>query len=119
MAHPASGNTALNYLGLSTQVSAQHLYVSDGPSRMYRIGKQSLEFKHQAIKETGLKLRESRLLVQALRALGKDHVTPEVLSKISDQIGDIPSGKILKDVQQVSAWIYKAIEEILKGSHHG
>ena len=116
--HP-SGNTALNYLGLSTQVSAQHLYASDGPSRIYRIGKQSLEFKHMAVKETGLQLRESRLLVQALRALGKDHVTPDVLSKISDQIGDIPSGKILKDVQQVSAWIYKAIEEILKGSQNG
>lgn len=114
-----SGNTALNYLGLSTQVSAHYLYVSDGPSRTYKIGSQSLEFKHMAIKETGLELRESRLLVQALRSLGKDHISPDIMKKISDQIGDVPSGKILKDVQKVSVWIYKAIEEILKGSQHG
>lgn len=116
--HP-SGNTALNYLGLSTQVSARHLYISDGPSRTYNIGSQSLEFKHMAIKETGLELRESRLLVQALRALGKDHISSDVIKKISDQIGDVPSGKILKDVQKVSVWIYKAVEEILKGTQHG
>ena len=116
--HP-SGNTALNYLGLSTQVSARHLYVSDGPSRTYEIGNQSLEFKHMAIKETGLELRESKLLVQALRALGKDHITLEVIRKISDQIGDAPSGKILKDVRQVSGWIYEVIEKILKGTQHG
>jgi hypothetical protein len=114
-----SGNTALNYLGLSTQVSAHNLYVSDGPSRTYKIGNQSLEFKHMAIKETGLELRESRLLVQALRSLGKDHISPDIMKKISDQIGDVPSGKILKDVQKVSVWVYKAIEEILKGSQHG
>lgn len=114
-----SGNTALNYLGLSTQVSARYLYVSDGPSRTYQIGNQSLEFKHMAIKETGLQLRESRLLVQALRALGKDHVTPDVIRKISDEIGSVPSAKILKDVQQVSVWIYEAIEKILKGSQNG
>lgn len=114
-----SGNTALNYLGLSTQVSARYLYVSDGPSRTYQIGNQSLEFKHMAIKETGLQLRESRLLVQALRALGKDHVTQDVIRKISDEIGNVPTAKILKDIQQVSVWIYESIEKILKGSQNG
>jgi hypothetical protein len=43
-----------------------------------------LEFKHVAVKETGLELRESRLIVQALRALGKDHVSQNVIRKISD-----------------------------------
>ncbi|NBK21442.1 MAG: hypothetical protein EOM68_05405 [Spirochaetia bacterium] len=114
-----SGNTALNYLGLSTQVSARYLYVSDGPSRTYQIGNQSLEFKHMAIKETGLQLRESRLLVQALRALGKVHVTQDVIRKISDEIGNVPNAKILKDIQQVSVWIYESIEKILKGSQNG
>jgi hypothetical protein len=114
-----SGSTALNYLGLSTQVSARHLYVSDGPNRTYEIGNQSLEFKHMAIKETGLELRESKLLVQALRALGEKHVTPDNMRKISAAIGDVPSVKILKDVRQVSVWIYEAIKEILEGSQHG
>jgi hypothetical protein len=109
-----SGNTALNYLGLSTQVSARHLYISDGPSRTYKIGNQSLEFKHMAMRETGLKLRESRLLVQALKALGKEHITTDIIKKISNTMGNVPSDKILRDTQRVSVWIYEAIEEILK-----
>jgi hypothetical protein len=72
-----------------------------------------------AIKETGLELRESKLLVQALRALGEKHVTPDNMRKISAAIGDVPSVKILKDVRQVSVWIYEAIKEILEGSQHG
>lgn len=112
--HP-SGNTALNYLGLSTQVPSRHLYISDGPSRVYVIGNQSLEFKHMAIKETGLKFRESRLLVQALRALGKEHITPEIIHSLSETMKNVPADKILQDTQQVSVWIYEVIEQILKG----
>ncbi|MBI9093980.1 MAG: hypothetical protein JEY71_03760 [Sphaerochaeta sp.] len=114
-----SGNTALNYLGLSTQVSARHLYISDGPSRTYEIGNQSLEFKHMAMKESGLQYRESRLLVQALKALGKEHITPDIIKKISDTMGNVSSDKILRDSQRVSVWIYEAIKEILKGSQNG
>ena len=36
-----SGNTALNLLGLSTQVPAQAVYLSDGPSKTYEIGKRT------------------------------------------------------------------------------
>ena len=67
----ASGETALNLLGLSTQVPGKWLYLSDGPSRQYGIGatgQQMLAFRQSALKDTGLKLRESGLLVQALKA---------------------------------------------------
>ncbi|MBJ2355754.1 DUF6088 family protein [Sphaerochaeta sp. S2] len=112
--HP-SGNTALNYLGLSTQVPSRHLYISDGPNRVYVIENQSLEFKHMAIKETGLKFRESRLLVQALRALGKEHITPEIIHTLSETMKKVSADKIVQDTQQVSVWIYEVIEQILKG----
>jgi hypothetical protein len=72
-----------------------------------------------AMKETGLKYRESRLLVQALRALGKEHITPEIIKKITKTMGNVPADKILRDTQQVSVWIYEAIEQILKGSQDG
>ena len=55
------GATAQNLLGLSTQVPARIVYLSDGPDRSYSVGKTLLAFEHTALKEAGFKLPESRL----------------------------------------------------------
>ncbi len=58
-----NGATAQNLLGLSTQVPARAVYLSDGPDRSYTIGRTKLAFEHTALKEAGFKLPESRLIV--------------------------------------------------------
>jgi hypothetical protein len=65
------GAAAQNILGLSTQVPSEVVYLSDGPNRRYTIGKTTLEFKHTALKEAGFKLRESSIIVHALKSLGQ------------------------------------------------
>ncbi|MGI6085648.1 MAG: DUF6088 family protein [Acetivibrionales bacterium] len=40
------GDTALNMLGLSTQVPAVWLYISDGPYKTYKADGMPLKFKH-------------------------------------------------------------------------
>lgn len=65
------GNSALNILGLSTQVPSQCLYLSDGRGCSYEVGKQKLGFKKFRLRELGLKYSESTLLVQAIGALKK------------------------------------------------
>jgi hypothetical protein len=52
-----SGATALNFIGLSTQVPARAVYLSDGPDRAYQVGNTALVFEHTALKESGVKLR--------------------------------------------------------------
>ena len=65
------GATALNFIGLSTQVPARAVYLSDGPDRAYQVGNSALVFEHTASKESGVKLKESGLIVQALKSLGQ------------------------------------------------
>ena len=79
-----SGATALNFLGLSTQVPARAVYLSDGPDRVYQIGNTPLVFEHTALKESGTKLKESGLIVQALKSLGPEQITPEIIGKIRE-----------------------------------
>lgn len=63
------GNTALNLLGLSTQVTAVWSYISDGPYKTYEWNSTKLEFKHRTNKEiTGLSYMTS-LVIQALKRL--------------------------------------------------
>lgn len=112
-----SGESALNLLGLSTQVPGRYVYLSDGPNRRYEVMGAALEFKKSALKNIGFKHRESSLIVQALKALGKERVTHEVIDKIRQQLEPRLFEKILKDTQGVTGWIYEAIKEICRGEN--
>lgn len=114
-----SGATALNLLGLSTQVPARAVYLSDGPDRSYQVGTTSLVFEHTALKEAGFKLKESGLIVQALRSLGQDRITPEVISKIRAWLPASLRPKILADTKTATGWAYAAIQQIVQEEPHG
>lgn len=112
----ASGETALNLLGLSTQVPAAYIYLSDGPSRNYEVLGIALQFKKTVLKNIGFKYRESSLIVQALKALGKEHITVDVINKIRAQIDATKYSKILKDTRTTTNWIYEIIKEICRSA---
>ena len=110
------GDTALNMLGLSTQVVAKYVYLSDGPNRSYDILGTTLEFKKSSLKNIGFKYKESSLIVQALKTLGKERVTEEVIETIRKRIKPKMYAKILKDTQSSTVWIYEAIKQICRES---
>lgn len=107
-----SGDTALNLLGLSTQVPGRYIYFSDGPNRQYEILGNKLEFKKIALKEIGFKYPESSLLVQALKALGKENITTDIVEQLQHKIDKKLYVKIIKDTKTVSDWVYSAIKQI-------
>jgi len=106
------GDTALNMLGLSTQVVAKYVYLSDGPNRTYDILGTTLEFKKSSLKNIGFKYQESSLIVQGLKALGKERITDDVIETIRKRIEPKMYSKILKDTQSSTVWIYEAIKQI-------
>ena len=108
------GDTALNILGLSTQVVAKYIYLSDGSNRTYDILGTTLEFKKSSLKNIGFKYKESSLIVQALKALGKERITEDVIESIRKRIEPKTYPKILKDTQSSTVWIYEAIKQICR-----
>lgn len=106
------GNTALNFLGLSTQVTATWSYISDGPYGIYEWDSTRIEFKHRANREiTGLSYI-TVLVVQALKTLGKDNVTPEIIRILSDRLDSKDKVLILKESAEATDWIYDIIKNI-------
>jgi hypothetical protein len=114
-----SGATALNFLGLSTQVPARAVYLSDGPDRVYQVGNTALAFEHTALKESGVKLKESGLIVQALKSLGQERITPEVISKIRAWLPESLRAKVRVDTKTATGWVYSAIQQITEEELHG
>ena len=114
-----SGDAALNLLGLSTQVPGRLAYLSDGPNRHYQIGDDgdstshfTLEFKKSALKDVGFKYRESGLIVQALKALGKEPVDEVVITTIRKQLDETARKRVLRDTVTATGWVYDTIKRI-------
>jgi hypothetical protein len=114
-----SGAAALNLIGLSTQVPGQYVYQSDGPDRSYQVGKIDLQFKHGPLKEAGLKHPESAVIVQAIKALGENQITAEVIQSIRDWLPEPKRAKVLRDTQRVTAWVFAAIRAICEEQPDG
>jgi hypothetical protein len=108
------GATAQNLLGLSTQVPARVIYLSDGPNRSYKVENTALAFEHTALKEAGFKLPESRLLVQALKAFGEERMTSKIISTIRGKFDPAMRQRILLDTKTATGWVYATIQEIAK-----
>ena len=115
------GNTALNYFGLSTQVVARNIYLSDGPSRKYRIGNRELVFKHTATKEA-TKYPETALVIQAIKAIGEKQITEDFLLSLSQKYSTLQWTRIKKDAAKATGWVYEQISrivDILKDGQNG
>lgn len=107
-----SGNTALNILGLSTQVPTQYLYHSNGKSKTYEVSGIKLTFKKTRLKEIGFKSIDSELIVEAIKALGQQAISQEYRQKIADCFTLDKQVKILKDTRYTTSWVYEEIKQI-------
>ena len=109
------GDTALNMLGLSTQVTAVWSYISDGPYKTYEWDKTKIEFKHRTNKEvTGLSPM-TILVIQALKTLGKEHVDEKTIRVLSRRLNEDEKAALLAEGAEATDWIYTVIKEICKG----
>ena len=113
----ADGDTALNQLGLSTQVPANWAYLSDGPYRKYAFDGGTIVFKHSANRLLGNLSRETALVVQALRALGRKYLTRETLQRLAERFDAKTWKKIEKESICVSDWIREAISNVREIRH--
>ena len=109
-----SGATALNLLGLSTQVPAKWSYISDGPYHKFSVGKLELEFKHRSNREISGLSYKSAMVIQALRALGKENVDDTTIKKLQRLLTDHEKQARLQEAQQAAAWIYNLIKKICR-----
>lgn len=113
------GAAAENYLGLSTQVPAKTVYYSNGPDRVYRIGRTSLTFKRTASKEAVFKRRESAVIVRALRSRGREHVSTQDLAVIRAWLPTRMRKSVLADTRTATDWVHEKIKLICRESDDG
>ena len=108
------GDTALNLLGLSTQIPAAWVYVSDGPYKEYTYNQTTIKFKRTTNKEISKLSYETALVVQALKALGNDSINDSVITKLKNTLTDEEKKTMLTEAKAVTSWIFEYIKMICR-----
>lgn len=107
-----TGAYAANALGLSEQVPAKAIFLTDGRARTVTIGPTTIHLRRTTPKNMATAGRLSGLLIQALRELGEEHITPERRELLKRRI---PAGKrreLLNDLRLAPAWMHPIFREL-------
>ena len=113
-----TGAVAANLLGVSEQVPARVLYLTDGLSRTIRIDSRTIQFKRVRSKEL-LANEKIAFVVQALRFIGRESITEDVLARIRRELAPKERRRLLKDAQYTSDWIAAAARRIAEEPPNG
>ena len=107
-----AGAYAANVLGLSEQVPAKAVFLTDGPSRTVKIGPTTIQLRRTTAKNMETAGRLSGLLIQALRELGKEHVTPERREHLKRTLPADKRRELIKDLRLAPAWMHPIFREL-------
>ena len=101
-----SGMTALNILGLSTQVPMNYTYLTTGSERTVKLANRLVTLKRGVPKNFCYETRLIALLVQALRSLKQENVTDNELQTINSLISkELDKESLMRDVDLMPAWM--------------
>ena len=109
-----SGMTALNALGLSTQVPMNYTYLTTGSERTVNLSNRKVLLKRGVPKNFCYGTRLISLLVQALKALKKENVGDSELNIIRQLVlKETDKETLVKDVDMMPAWMKRIIKPML------
>ena len=100
-----SGAYAANLLGLTEQVPAKIIFLTDGATRKVVIGKQVIALKKTTPKNMAASGRISGLVIQALRYLGQVNVDDAMIDKLKKRLSQKDKDQLLKDITCAPGWI--------------
>jgi len=100
-----SGAYAANLLGLTEQVPARIVFLTDGPNRTVQINKQQVVLKRTTPKNMATAGRVSGLVIQALRHLGQDHVDDNIIGVLKKRLSSDDKRQLMNDLRYAPVWI--------------
>jgi hypothetical protein len=113
-----SGAEAARQFGLSTQVPAQPIFLTTGPSKRFNIGNLEVTLKHVSRKKIPFPESKVGLAILALWYLGKKLVTHQTIEKIKKKLTPTEFEKFQSSREYMPAWMsnvvlqYKNMKEI-------
>jgi len=105
-----SGLTALNILGLSTQVPMNAIYLTNATPRTITVGNRKIIFKKSVPRNFAYQSDLFSLVVSAMREIGEDNMDDETIQKIKEILAKEPNQDLIRqDFLIAPQWIRKKL----------
>ena len=112
-------DTAANQLGLSTQVAMKSTFLTTGSSRKLTLGKRTVTLKHGAPKNFAFKGKLIQDIVQALRSIGEQNLTPENERQIAKLLAESSEKETIEhDLRLAPVWMRNIINRNKPKEYH-
>ncbi len=108
----ASGAYAANLLGLSDQVPAKIVILTDGVPRRVLLGKLTLVFRRAAPRNLLGAGKPAGLVIQAIRYLRKDGLSPAMIDRLRKQLNADTKADLRTLGPDVAAWMQPVVRQI-------
>ena len=108
-----SGAYAANLLGLSDQVPAKIVFLTDGHSRTVKVGKLTIKLKRTTPKNMATAGRISGLVIQALRYLKKNNVDSTIIAKLKRRLSGEDKSILMRDLRYAPVWIGEIFKKLI------
>lgn len=110
-----TGATALNLLGLSTQIPMNPIYLTSGSARIVKLGERTITFKRAVPKNFAINGEKRKLIVQAMKYIGEQNMTEKDYMDFRGLILQYPEKDTLeKDLPAMPTWIRRHYLKTLK-----
>jgi len=108
-----TGSTALNALGLSTQVPMKIVLLTDGTARIVKVGKRTINFKKTTPRNLAVKGAISSLVIQGLKAIGKGKLSEPDEQKLISLLRKEKHEDLLHDIRLAPVWVQQIMKKAL------
>jgi hypothetical protein len=111
-----SGAYAANLLGLSEQVPAKIVFLTDGPDRRVKIGRQEIVLEHRTPRNMITAGKVSGTVIQALRHVGKNQITSEYIARLKKALSVDERKQLKRDRIYAPEWMHPIINQIVRAN---
>lgn len=112
-----SGAYAANLLGLSEQVPARIVFLTDGPTRHVGIGRQEIVLKNTTTRNMATAGRNSGTIIQALRHVGARQIGKLTIAQLRQTLPKNDKAQLKRDRIYAPGWMHRIIDAIAEDSH--
>lgn len=114
-----AGARAANLLGLSEQVAARAVYLTDGPKRIAKTGRQVVELRPASPRNLIAVGTTAGLVIQALRYLGRERVDDRVVQHLRGMLSGADKELLARESHKAPTWMRPFLEAIAIGDPDG
>lgn len=112
-----SGAYAANILGLSDQIPARIVFLTDGPARHIRVGSQEIILQNTTPRNMATAGRASGTVIQALRHMGGKEITQHHIAHLRATLSAEERAQLKHDRIYAPGWMHRILDTIAEETH--